>query len=621
MDERRSISPHVILDFGNQGILGLQAPREYGGLALGYGDTLKVIEQLGAIDQTLTMMTIVHNSLGIWPIVQYAEPTLKADLVPRLAAGRELVAFAITEPGAGSNPQALAATATPDGQGAWLLRGQKSWSGTAGWASVINVFAQNVDSTGEGRGVNGFVVPRGAKGLRIGPEALTLGMRGMVQNTIYLEDVRVRSSDRLGEIGDGMKVAHAAMMQGRLAIGAACVGGMKRCLQLLVRYAAKRNVSTGLLVDNPVLLDRAAAVSSALAGIESLVSCAAEQFDTVGDVPSDVFVVCKIAGSEWFCRAADDLVQFLGGRGYIETNIAAQLLRDARVTRILEGPTEALTMFLGSRVIHDGGALHGFIRDHLRAPAVSARLADAALDIHDRCTSGSHSDGVDARRWAYALIGRIATEAVLFAATTQRSDASAVGRAEHRFEVAIASARQEAALGPRLSSEGLMSLVDGYSAAIGDVEQSLSGEDHDLDAMLRRDAVRPLRAQAAPSKISRTDVTTVEHDVKVSTVPAVVTTASPVHATAGASANRAPATEGDIERFVVKRIAAALKMREASVDASRTFFDYGLDSVTTVMLVASLEEWLGIVCNPEIVYEIPNIRRFAAHIAQRQHSR
>jgi acyl carrier protein len=110
------------------------------------------------------------------------------------------------------------------------------------------------------------------------------------------------------------------------------------------------------------------------------------------------------------------------------------------------------------------------------------------------------------------------------------------------------------------------------------------------------------------------DVTTVEHEITVSAVP-------PVPANAGAIANRAPATEEDIERFIVKRIAAALKMREASVDASRTFFDYGLDSVTTVMLVASLEEWLGIVCNPEIVYEIPNIRRFAAHIAQRQHPR
>ena len=207
-----------------------------------------------------------------------------------------------------------------------------------------------------------------------------------------------------------MKVAHDAMMQGRLAIGAACVGGMKRCLQLLLRFAERRSISTGRLVDNPVLLERMASLSAALASIESLVMRVADVLDRGADVPGDVFVVCKMAGSEWLWRAADDVVQFLGGRGYIETNIAAQLLRDARVTRILEGPTEALEMFLGSRVLNDGTALHDFLVQTLDAAPISARLADAVRDIHERCTSGEarFGDGpADARRWACALIGRL----------------------------------------------------------------------------------------------------------------------------------------------------------------------------------------------------------------------
>jgi alkylation response protein AidB-like acyl-CoA dehydrogenase len=140
MDGRRSISPPVILDFGNRGLLGLQVPQSYNGLELGYADTMQVIAQLGAIDQTLTMMTIVHNTLGIGPILHHAPAALKEQLLPSLASGRDLAAFAITEQGAGSNPQAIVATATPGSVDQWSLNGQKSWSGTAGWASVINVF-------------------------------------------------------------------------------------------------------------------------------------------------------------------------------------------------------------------------------------------------------------------------------------------------------------------------------------------------------------------------------------------------------------------------------------------------------------------------------------------------
>ena len=303
MDERRSISPPVILDFGNRGLLGLQVPGTYGGLGLGYVDTMQVITQLGAIDQTLTMMAIVHNTLGIGPILHHAPAALKEQLLPSLASGRELAAFAITEPGAGSNPQAIAATATPIGSDQWSLSGQKSWSGTAGWASVINVFAQNLDAEGQAHGVSGFTIGRGDRGLRVGPEALTLGMRGMVQNTVYLDQVVVNRANALGEIGGGMAVAHDAMMQGRLGIGAACVGGMKRCLQLILRYASRRSIATGRLLENPVLVNEVATLSAAVAAIEGLVTHIAKALDAGDSVPIDAYVVCKTAGPEWFWQA------------------------------------------------------------------------------------------------------------------------------------------------------------------------------------------------------------------------------------------------------------------------------------------------------------------------------
>jgi acyl-CoA synthetase (AMP-forming)/AMP-acid ligase II/alkylation response protein AidB-like acyl-CoA dehydrogenase/acyl carrier protein len=608
MDERRSLTPHVVLDFGNRGVLGLQVARESGGCGFGHTGYVQVVEQIGAIDQTLAMMTIVQNSLGIWPIAHHADPSLRDRLIPRLASGRELAAFAMTEPAAGSNPQAILTTATADSAHAWRLRGTKCWSGTAGWASVVNVFAQNIDAGGQARGVSGFVVPRDTRGVRMGPEALTLGMRAMVQNTVYLDDARVTHAQRLGEIGGGMRVAQEAMQQGRLAIGAAAVGGIKRCLQLLVRYAERRNVSTGRLLDNPVLLDRAASVRSALAGLEALVATVADRLDRGLDVPIDAFVVCKVAGSEWLWRAADDLVQFLGGRGYIETNVAAQLLRDARVTRILEGPTEALEMFTGSRVVNDGAGLHAFLRDALAAPQVSSRLAAAAAEIHARATA-TDVDAVDGRRWAYSLIGRLAGDAVLLAATPS-TPAALRARAERRFQEGITSALARAAAGQRPSGAEAQEWSREIALSIGDIEQSLAGEDHELDPLLRRAvAGAPAPLVALPPPVPETE-------------PRHVAVSAPAQdAAAPAAVDRREVPVVEIERFVVRHLAKALKMRETAIDPGRSVFDYGVDSVTAVTLAADLEEWLGIVCDPDVVYAVPVIRRFAAHVASRPRPR
>jgi acyl-CoA synthetase (AMP-forming)/AMP-acid ligase II/alkylation response protein AidB-like acyl-CoA dehydrogenase/acyl carrier protein len=598
MDERRSVAPHVILDFGNRGILGLTVPSGYGGAGFSTREALTVIEQLGAIDQTLAMMTVVHNVLGIGPILHHGDSALKSRWLPPLASGRELVAFALTEPGAGSNPLAIASTAAPEGTGAWRLHGQKSWSGTAGWASVINVFAQTLDPDGHAAGISGFAVARSTPGVRVGAEALTLGMRAMVQNTIHLDGARVTRAQCLGEVGKGMKVAQDAMMQGRLAIGAACVGGMKRCLQLLVRYADRRTISTGLLLDNPVLLERVAGWTMALAALETVVSEVAQRLDRGEPVPAEAYAVCKIAGAEWFWRAADDLVQFLGGRGYIETNLAAQLLRDARVTRILEGPSEALGMYLGSRVVSDGASLHQFIAQTLRAPDVATRLSTAAEQVHAECVTRERFRGpLDARRWAYALIGQLACDAVLTAAVSRARNPHR-SYAEARFEAAVAAALAHSQRDDLpLTAATLRSLVVDHTAAIGDLEQSLPGEDQSLDPYLTR--VGP--SSATPP-----------------TRPAVETTAPAAGSSVVRPAPRAIVPAAEIEAFIVGWVAKELKLRPGSVDPTRSVFDCGLDSVNTVLLCAQLEDWLRVEVSPEVVYDVPVVREFAALVARRQ---
>lgn len=602
IDERRTIPPYIVLDFGNRGLLGMQVPQSYGGLELSNVDTLRIMEQLGAIDPTISLFVGLSNVLGIRPILNYATQTLKDELLPILATGRELGAFALSEPGAGSNPQAISSQAVPDRQGGWRISGTKFWSGAAAWAGVINVFAQNIDAQGKASGMSGFVVRQGTKGLRQGPEALTMGMRGMIQNTIYLENVPVTAENLLGEIGKGMDAAQDAMMYGRLAIGASSIGGMKRCAQLMLRYATARTISTGRLLDNPITLTRISNLTAAITATETLIYQIAKFLDRGHRVPVEPYIVCKIAGPEFFWQAADQLVQLLGGRGYIETNIAPQILRDARVLRIFEGPTETLTMFLGSRVLNSSTELEEFLGNSLDAKPIATRLKAAAGEISNRTRSknATFSDNTTAIRWTYHLIGEVALYAVLWAGVQTAIAQNPTPQLQRalewtklNFEQTLAKALTDTpAESVVMTPNQTTDLISSYIETIGDIEQTLAGEDYELDSLLKRGIVT--------SKTSELNITNTP-----SSAPFV--TPSPAHSPLLSTQS--------IQNWMKDWLVKELKLPAKSIDTSKSFADYGLDSVTAVELSDALQEWLGIALSPTLAYDYPTIESMAQYLA------
>jgi len=610
IDERRCIPPYIVLDLGNRGMLGMQVPEQYGGLALSSRDTLRVFEQLAAIDLTLASFVGVHHVLGTRPIMHYARPAVRDALLPRIAQGRELAAFAVTEPGAGSNPAAMAATAVPDARGGWRLRGQKVWIGSGAWAGAINVFVQLLDANHIPLGITGFVVRQGTEGLRQGPEALTMGMRGMVQNAVDFYDVPVDAEHMLGEVGGGMDVAQDAMMYGRLGLAALSVGGMKRCAQLMHRYATRRSIATGRLLDNPVTLIRFSELMAAIGTVETLVARIAECLDQGGVVPVEAYAACKTSGPEFLSRAADHLVQMLGGRGYIETNIAPQILRDARLLRIFEGPTETLNMFLGSRIINKGEALDAFLSQVLGAPAVAQSLRAAAAHILERCTGSQapFADHTTALRWAHALTGDIATFAILWAATQgtfERSGEEHLRRASEwarlHFEQKCARALSNTPAEVVVSgADTLTDYIAHYAEAIGDLEQTLAAEAHDLDTLLRR---QPPTVRSAPQAHCSENPPQGEvsepgekpHDALVSSV--------------------SPHTAESIQNRMVELLARKLHLATHAIDRRKPFADYGLDSVIAVELIQEMEDWLQRPLEATLVWSFPTIELLACHLA------
>jgi acyl-CoA synthetase (AMP-forming)/AMP-acid ligase II/alkylation response protein AidB-like acyl-CoA dehydrogenase len=492
MDKRRCIPPYLILDLGNRGLLGLQVPRSHEGLELGYGDALRVLEQIAAIDLNLAAVVFLHNTNGIRPIQYHARPELRDELLPRLATGRELAAFALSEPGAGSYVGGIGSLAHPR-EGGWRLTGIKRWN-QASWAGVVSVFVRLVRPDGRLGGMTGFAVRQGTPGLRIGPEALSTGLRGSVQNSIFLQDVGVTERELLGEPGKGMEVAEDALAAGRVCTAAVSLGAMKRCAQLMIRYAGRRTVATGRLIENPVTVLRLGELSAQIAAMEALLRKIAGALDAGEALVPEVAMSAKILMSEAAVAAAGELMQLLGGRGYMENNLAPQILRDTRVLTVGEGPNETLAWHVGRSVLQTASVAR-FIGQTLGAPEVAVRLEADVAELVGRCEAAgaAFADRSARRAWASFLAGRLVGEALLLAAVRHEIPGQSTERAARirewaglRYEESLRLASQAAIEKCRhLDQKEIGELLAACVTSIGDIEQDLPGEEEAIDPYLR----------------------------------------------------------------------------------------------------------------------------------------
>jgi len=485
IDERRCLPPNVVLDFGNRGMFGLQAPERYGGLALGTRDTLRVYIQLAAIDPTIATLVFLHNTNGVRPIMQHATPALREELMPILASGRELAAFTLSEPGAGSNLGGVQATARRDGDG-WRIDGTKRWNGSA-WSGVISVFARLVDAEGRVRGLTGFVARQTDAGVEVGPESLTMGIRGIIQNSITFNGVRVGNDRMLGELGKGMQVVEDVLSHGRLATASVGLGAALRSAQLIRRYATRRTIETGLLIDNPqARVEISEMVHRISTDRELLLYCASRLDDGDAIVP-EVAMAIKVSATDTGNFAADLMVQLLGGRGYMENNIAPQLFRDARMLSIGEGANEGLIAAVG-RSVRIGDAVQGFIGRYEPSGQVVGRLNAASVALERKRTGGPFT-GDAAVAWQDAQRGRLAVAALNLSAAMAMGEAATIEWARQKFATLCAEAESDEMYGSVLPTDLTVQKIDAFRELIGDMEPLAPDVDYALDPLLRRETV------------------------------------------------------------------------------------------------------------------------------------
>jgi alkylation response protein AidB-like acyl-CoA dehydrogenase/acyl carrier protein len=581
MDERRTIPPYVVLDLGNQGLLGMQVPEAHGGLGFSTRELLQVMELLGSKDLTLALFVGLNNVLGVRPVLRFGTEQLKARYLPSLARGRELAAFALTEPAAGSHPQAIETTARAAGE-SHRVTGTKSWSGSAAWSGLINVFAKTVDADGRSTGISAFAVPQISPGVRQGPEALTMGMRGMIQNTVHFEDVVVEPWQVLGELGHGMTVAQDALCYGRLGIAAACLGATKLCVQLMLQYAGRRRVSTGGLLHNPHTRAVLTEATHQIGGIEALIDGVAARIDAGQEVAPEVLAVCKSVSTEVLWTTVDRTMQLAGGRGYIEANFIPQLFRDARIFRIFEGPTETLHHFAGASALRGRPAIRAFLREALDEDTVGVHY-DAAVQQLVAAQPAAMRD-TSLEDWQCLALGTYLDSLVLYAAACGRGVAPAtrqwlLARLEDARSRLGDATRTFAALD---GIDALRAFGDSIDRTLGRRTQHAVMPETALDALLADD---PAGASAAPA-------------------PALTPTPAPSK----------PTPSIDIEGFLRHWIARRCAQPVASIGADVEFAMLGMGSVDSIDLSAALSEAYAVTLDPTVLWSYPNIKELAGFV-------
>jgi alkylation response protein AidB-like acyl-CoA dehydrogenase len=338
--DREEAFPEALLPkLFDVGFLGGPLPPDYGGMGVDYLSYGLITEELGRADAAIRSLVSVHVGLVGLTILKWGTDEQKAAWLPRLAA-EGLGAFGLTEPGAGSDPASMTTGASRDGDD-WILNGAKMWITNGSRGLVTLVFARAGDA-----GITAFLVPQDAAGYEGNPLKGKLGLRAGDTAEVVLRDVRVPDGNRLGPVGDGLKIALAALDSGRYSLAAGATGISQACLDAALRYADERVQFGRKIAGFQLVQELIADIFLDLEASRALYWKVAWKHMR-GDRHTVESSVAKTFCSEAAVRSANRAVQVHGGYGYSDEYPVGRYLRDARVTTLYEGTSQIQRLLLG----------------------------------------------------------------------------------------------------------------------------------------------------------------------------------------------------------------------------------------------------------------------------------
>ncbi|MBO8173568.1 MAG: acyl-CoA dehydrogenase family protein [Bacillaceae bacterium] len=349
IDRHHKIPETLMQEAAKMGLFGVPFSEEYGGSGFGWRAYYMMIEELAKVEGSLPSVIGAHTTIASNSInVSGSEEQKKAYLKP-LAEGTYLGAFAITEPGAGSDAAGLRTRAEKQGE-YWVLNGTKCFITNAPSAGVIVVFAANDLSKGARGGITAFIVEKDTPGLSIGKIEDKFGIRGSETSEVILEDVKVHESQILGEVGQGFKTAMRVMQNGRLSIAAGALGAAKGAFELAVNYAKERKQFGRPIADFQMIQSKIAEMKMEIYAMESMLFRTIDLLEQGKPFNMEASII-KAYASEKADWIINESMQVLGGNGYIKEYPVERMLRDARINRIFEGTSEVQRVVIAREVL------------------------------------------------------------------------------------------------------------------------------------------------------------------------------------------------------------------------------------------------------------------------------
>lgn len=347
-DRQHRFPAELLPKLAELNLLGVPFPEEYGGAGADNISYAIVIEELSRVDASVGVIVSAHTSLGTWPIYKFGTPEQKEKYLRKLLTGEMLGAFALTEPGAGTDAAAGRTTAVFEGN-EWVLNGSKIFITNGGYADVYVVTAMTDSSKGT-KGISAFIVDKNSPGFSVGEKEHKMGIKASSTTPLYFSNCRIPQENLLGKTGEGFKIAMQTLDGGRIGIAAQALGIAQGAFEAAINYSKER-IQFGKPISAQqaiqwMIADMAVEIDAA----RLLVYRASWNKDN-GLPYSKEAAMAKVFAAETSSRVASRAIQIHGGYGYTENYPVERAYRDAKITELYEGTSEVQRMVIAGNVL------------------------------------------------------------------------------------------------------------------------------------------------------------------------------------------------------------------------------------------------------------------------------